>query len=117
MRAGRSRWFDEGALERIERIGGAPLREEIVGIFVSLAPGRIEALRHAARERDRPALRASLHGLVSTAANVGGLELHRLALEGQAQALEAPWPELEQLVDSTGHAMERLVAKLGEDGA
>lgn len=110
-------WFDPAALERIERIGGEALRREIIEIFVGLAPERISKLREAERDRDRDALRAGLHSLVSTAGNVGGLELHRLALQGQASAPLAPWEELGPLVERTDRAMRRLVEQLAGGGA
>ena len=76
--------LDEGAIARLDRIGGSEFVVEMIELFLEHAPDRIRAAHEAYDGGDVPTLHRAVHSLKSTAANLGAR-----ALQGSAEAAEA----------------------------
>ncbi len=67
------------ALEKLRNLGGEALVSRVVSLFLELGPQRLQAGRQALASGDPGAAERSFHSLRSSAANVGALEVSRLA--------------------------------------
>lgn len=103
---------DPAALERLERIGGATLVVRILAIYLRDAPLRLGEAREALVARDRVGLAAAAHGLISTAANVGAMELSETVRALERAARTAPWEELETGVAAMARAIDEVTPAL-----
>jgi CheY-like chemotaxis protein/HPt (histidine-containing phosphotransfer) domain-containing protein len=75
--------LDSSALARIralDRPGRPSLFARVATLFVTGSTGQVEIIRDALARGDLPAVRAQAHSLKSASANVGAMELARLAL-------------------------------------
>ncbi|MCS6852926.1 MAG: Hpt domain-containing protein [Gemmataceae bacterium] len=70
-------------LNNLRQLGGDDLLREVVGLFLSTMPARLEAARMAAQARNWGELANALHSLRSAAGNLGAL-----AVQQSAQQLE-----------------------------
>ncbi|MBK1732613.1 ATP-binding protein, partial [Thiococcus pfennigii] len=83
---GASNMLDEDKLGALLRIGAGPdFLGELIGGFLRDSQGSIERMASALAERDYPALRAAVHALKGSAAELGALRL--IALCGELRAL------------------------------
>ena len=83
--------IDQGVLEKIRRLerGGAPaLVARLVELYLQSAPALIAGMKQAVAGNDPDALRAAVHTLKSSSANVGAMKLHVLCRELEARARE-----------------------------
>ena len=76
---------DARALDRLRRFGGGTLLGEMIALFLTIAPERVAAARHAHEAGDLPTLERSFHSLKGSAAQLGALRLQRLS--GEAERL------------------------------
>jgi HPt (histidine-containing phosphotransfer) domain-containing protein len=105
-------------LAHLEELGDKAFVQEMVGLFLDTTPARLEAGRRALSAGNLDAVEQAVHGLKSSAANLGADEIQelagkmeRLAHAGQGSALQ---PLMRQLED----AFERVATRLaGERGA
>jgi len=67
------------ALEKLRTLGGEALVSRVVGLFLELGPQRLQAGRQALADGDSGVAERSFHSLRSSAANVGAMEVSRLA--------------------------------------
>jgi HPt (histidine-containing phosphotransfer) domain-containing protein len=65
---------------------GGAFMSEVVGLFLTLAPERLEALRNAARNGDAAAVRRLAHSFRTSCGNVGAARMHNLCAELEEQA-------------------------------
>ena len=77
---------DARALDRLKRFGGGKLLEEMIALFLSVAPERMATARQAHEARDLPTLERAMHSLKGSAAQLGALRLQRLSGEGERLA-------------------------------
>ncbi len=75
--------FEARALERLRGLGEADFVREIVEVFLSEAPARLDAARAAFERGDLATVERTAHSLKSSAATLGGLRL-----AGVCEALE-----------------------------
>lgn len=76
--------LDASAADRIVRLGGLDLLDQMMALLEDGGPQRIAAAQAAAAEGDLPGVQRAAHSLKSSAGNLG-----LKALEGQAQAVES----------------------------
>lgn len=65
-------------LREIDRPGNPPVADELIGIFLDTAPGRLHAIEAALLGHDEGAARREAHGLKSTCLNVGARGMAQL---------------------------------------
>ena len=97
---------DDAALDRLRRFGGGKLLNEMIALFISTAPKRIQAARSGVDTGNVAAAEMALHSLKSSSAQLGAMQMQRLSERG------------EQLARSgTLDGVDRIVADLVEEFA
>ena len=97
---------DDAALDRLRCFGGGKLLNEMIALFISTAPERIQAARSGVDTGNVAAAEMALHSLKSSSAQLGAMQMQRLSERG------------EQLARSgTLDGVDRIVADLEEEFA
>src|ERR1043166_7985539 len=78
--------LDAAALDRLRKFGGDKLLKGMIELFVDNAPRRLSEAREALDCGDAAALRAALHGLKSSAGQLGALTVHQACVSGEELA-------------------------------
>jgi HPt (histidine-containing phosphotransfer) domain-containing protein len=78
--------LDEAALDRIRSFGGNKLLRGMIELFVKNAPTKAAEAREALDCGDAAALRAALHGLKSSAGQLGAVSVHGACVAGEELA-------------------------------
>ncbi|HET6898309.1 MAG TPA: response regulator, partial [Vicinamibacteria bacterium] len=86
---------------------GSGFFQGVIGLFLSSAPGRLDALSAAARSADAGAVRSLAHALRSTCGNVGAKKMHDLCASLEERA-DRPAAELEPLVQALLQEYEQV---------
>ena len=106
--------LDDAALERLRGFGGETLVRGMIELFVRNAPDRAAEAREALDCGDAAALRSALHGLKSSAGQLGALTVHHACVAGEELAsrgdLNACVPHLERIERDLPVACRRLEA-------
>ena len=97
---------DNAALDRLRRFGGGKLLNEMIGLFVSTAPDRIQAARTGVDTANVAAAEMALHSLKSSSAQLGAMQMQRLSERGELLARAG-----------TLDGVDRIVADLEEEFA
>ena len=71
--------IDTKALERLQEWGGKRLVAQMIDLFLTQTPGRMENLREGLQSGDAEVVERAAHSLKSTAANLGAGELAEIA--------------------------------------
>ncbi len=95
---------DDAALDRLRRFGGGKLLNEMIGLFVSTAPERIQAARAGVESGNVAAAEMALHSLKSSSAQLGAMQMQRLSERGEVLARSG-----------TLDGVDRIVAALQEE--
>ncbi|MDB4918008.1 MAG: hypothetical protein JWM95_5652 [Gemmatimonadetes bacterium] len=74
---------DQTALDRLRRFGGGKLLGEMINLFITTAPERIDAARKGLAAEDIPATEMALHSLKSSSAQLGAMRMQRLSERGE----------------------------------
>jgi HPt (histidine-containing phosphotransfer) domain-containing protein len=78
--------LDEAALDRLRSFGGEKLLSGMIELFLANAPARAAEAREALDCGDSAALRSALHGLKSSAGQLGALSVHQACVAGEELA-------------------------------
>lgn len=78
--------IDAAALDRLRKFGGERLLSGMVELFVKNAPHRVTEAREALDCGDAAGLRAALHGLKSSAGQLGATSVRRACQAGEELA-------------------------------
>jgi HPt (histidine-containing phosphotransfer) domain-containing protein len=78
--------LDKDALERLRGFGGEKLLHGMIELFVKNAPTKAAEAREALDCGDAAALRGALHGLKSSAGQLGALTVHHACVAGEELA-------------------------------
>lgn len=89
---------DDAALDRLRRFGGGKLLNEMIALFVSTAPQRIDAARAGVDGKDAPAAEMALHSLKSSSAQLGAMQMQRLSERGEHLARAGTLDGLDSIV-------------------
>lgn len=71
--------FDDGAIERLRRLGGEALLARMLDVFLAQTSARMAEARRALSSGDQPRAEAAAHSLRSSAGIVGATELLEIA--------------------------------------
>jgi len=77
---------DPEALARLERFGGVKLLNEMIALFLDIAPGRLSTAADGLDRGDAPTVEDALHSLKSSSAQLGAPRLSRLCEQGESVA-------------------------------
>lgn len=77
---------DHTAIERLRGFGGPKLVRGMIELFLSNAPAKAADAREALECGDSAALRAALHGLKSSAGQLGAQSLYQSCIAGEELA-------------------------------
>jgi HPt (histidine-containing phosphotransfer) domain-containing protein len=80
------------AIERLIGFGGPKLVRGMVELFVKNAPGKVAEAREALDCGDAAALRSALHGLKSSAGQLGAVTVFRACVAGEEHASRGELP-------------------------
>ncbi len=108
---------DPAALARLDQLGGPGFARRIIGIFLAEGPRRVADARSALARRDGPALAHAVHALISSAGNVGAMDLAELVREMERDAEQADWAALERKMPALEASLARVAAHLDRIGA
>jgi two-component system sensor histidine kinase RpfC len=78
--------LDAEALERLRGFGGNKLLRGMIELFLKNAPGKAAEAREALDCGDAAALRSALHGLKSSAGQLGARTVHQACIAGEELA-------------------------------
>jgi len=78
--------LDTQALERLRGFGGNKLLRGMIELFLKNAPGKAAEAREALDCGDAAALRSALHGLKSSAGQLGAATVHQACIAGEELA-------------------------------
>src|SRR5436189_5409958 len=78
--------IDSAAIDRLRKFGGDKLLGGMIELFVQNAPRQSAEAREALDCGDAAALRAALHGLKSSAGQLGALTVYRACVAGEELA-------------------------------
>jgi len=93
----------------LDRLGGdEELLEELVAFFVAETPNQMEDLRRAILENDREVATRLAHTIKGAAANVGAIEMRRIAAAMEAHGYEGRLEELPTCLSDLKTAFERF---------
>ena len=96
---------DQAAIDRLKDFGGAKLVRGMIELFLSNAPLKAADAREALECGDSAALRAALHGLKSSAGQLGAQTVYQACIAGEELASRG------ELVPCAPH-VERIEADL-----
>jgi HPt (histidine-containing phosphotransfer) domain-containing protein len=103
---------DGSALDRLHRFGGDKLVRGMVELFVANAPRRAAEAREALDCGDAAALRSALHGLKSSAGQLGATSVYQACVAGEGHAsrgdLSACSPHVERIETDLPRACDEL---------
>jgi HPt (histidine-containing phosphotransfer) domain-containing protein len=111
---------DAGALERLERFGGGNLLRQMIALFLSAAPERIEAARGAGARGDVAAAELALHSLKASSAQLGALRMQRLSEQGELSVRDGSLDGLAELTRQLDEELVRVhewLARASEEAA
>ena len=78
--------LDQAAIDRLKGFGGAKLVRGMIELFLSNAPLKAADAREALECGDTAALRAALHGLKSSAGQLGAQSVYQACIAGEELA-------------------------------
>lgn len=104
--------IDDAAIERLRAFGGAKLVRGMIELFQGAAPARVADAREALDCGDAAALRAALHGLKSSAGQLGAISVYQACVTGEELAsrgdLSACVPHVQRIEADLPQACRQL---------
>lgn len=97
--------------------GGPDEAVELIDLFLSEFPMRVEAVVRSVKERDSEAVRSAAHALKGSAGNLGGRELAKTASALEQAIKTGDWIRSDALVAALEKAAVRLSQALSAEGA
>lgn len=91
------RFAEPAALDRLVKLGGLRLLDQMIELIQEVAPERIAAARNALAAGDRERARRAAHSLKSSAGNLGLVRLRALAEEVETAAAADEQQELSSI--------------------
>ncbi|MES2178318.1 MAG: Hpt domain-containing protein [Gemmatimonadota bacterium] len=99
---------DSASLDRLKRFGGGKLLNEMISLFLSAAPERVDAARSGLAANDVSAVENAMHSLKSSSAQLGALRMQRICEEGEAIARAGSLEGIAALVANLDDELPRV---------
>jgi len=80
--------IDKEILERLIKLGGVELLNQMIDLFSETVPELLEKAKEAFEADDLKTVERSMHSLKSTAANLGAMQLHSISEEMEYLAVD-----------------------------
>ena len=106
--------IDREALQRLQEWGGPKLVREMIRLFLDNSPERLGQIQLGFERQELNAVERAAHSLKSSSANVGALELSRLAQQLEDLAEAGSDSEAREIHTSLLAAHERACQELQE---
>ena len=97
--------LDPAAIAKLRQLGGEKFVGDMLSLFFQYAPQRLAAARAGAQAGDLLAVEKAVHALKSSAGQIGArrvqdlaVQIERLAVDKQADAIRLLLPELEEAI-------------------
>jgi len=104
--------IDRAAIERLTRLGGAPLARQMIDLFTEHAAERLDAVRRGVDGPDVKSAERGAHSLKSTAGNLGAERLMEAARQVEAAAAAGDRDRVVALFDPLDAALQDALASL-----
>lgn len=99
---------DRDALTRLERFGGHKLLDEMIALFLAMAPERLGVAEAGLSRGDSAAAENALHSLKSSSAQLGASRLSRLCEQGETIARGGRMAGLDELLEECREELGRV---------
>ena len=97
--------LDTTAIDKLRQLGGEKFVGDMIGLFFQYAPQRLAAACAASQAGDLQAVEKAVHGLKSSAGQIGArrvqelaMQIEKLATEKQADPLRLLLPQLDEAI-------------------
>lgn len=109
--------IDATALERLRRVGGEKLMRRMAELFLESGPDRVRTVTEGASAGDVSRVERAVHGMKSSAGNIGAIRLQRTAEAIEARAVGGSIDDdaVQRLVRDYGEAAAELRRVLAND--
>jgi HPt (histidine-containing phosphotransfer) domain-containing protein len=95
--------LDTAAITKLRQLGGEKFVGDMAALFFQYAPQRLAAARAGAEEGDLAAVEKAVHGLKSSAGQIGArrvqelaMQIEKLAVEQQVDTIRLLLPQLDE---------------------
>jgi CheY-like chemotaxis protein len=105
------------ALAHLERLGGPGLVRDVVEVFRDQAPARVAEARRAWHAGSAPDVARAVHGLKSSAGQLGAASLAALCERAEHLAERGDLPEAGRVLGGVESELERFLLELPRPGA
>ena len=109
--------IDPETLASLQSFGGPEFFAELIDIYITDAPPRIETMRMAIAEGDAAKLAFAAHALKSSSGNVGATAVRELCADLEANTLAGATEKLAELEREYVDAVKALRAIVSTNGA
>jgi len=99
---------DPQALDRLREWGGEKLLNQMVRLFLDNSKTRMDQIRTGVEGGDSEEAERGAHSLKSSAANVGGTEVRRIAADMEAAAVRGEADTLREMLPGLEEAYARV---------
>jgi HPt (histidine-containing phosphotransfer) domain-containing protein len=106
---------DRVALTRLRGWGGMKLVHDLVQLFGSITPGRLQTVRSALDAGDSPTAEAAAHTLGSSAGQLGAMRMQRLCMRIEALSASGKVEEARPLLPEMEREYQRHQAWLAQE--
>jgi HPt (histidine-containing phosphotransfer) domain-containing protein len=107
--------IDQQAVARLRRFGGDKLLGDMIDLFAQHGPERLAAAQAAFSIRDAAVVKAALHALKSSAAQLGASVVYQLCSDGEGQAASGDLSRIEPVLVRLDEELPRALAALDDD--
>ena len=111
----REEYLDESALERLYKLGGGKLVNQMIDIFLTNASKRLGEARNGEEMGDFKVIEQAVHSLKSSAGNVGAEKLRELAGVIEELAEKEQGERISALLDELEAAFEQVKVPLEKE--
>ena len=89
--------IDPALLARMESFGGRELKLQLIDMFLDRMPERTEQITQGIKNRDADKVERTAHALISSAGNLGGFLVSRLAAALESAAMAGDFEKMTTL--------------------
>lgn len=105
---------DQAVVDRIARLGGQELLQDMIGLFLGTAPKILEAASAAEKASDLEGIERAVHALKSSAGTLGAVRVYELARTVEALAAKGDRPPIPPLLKQLETSFAQTRARLQE---
>ncbi len=100
--------FDPSYTERLKKLGGDKLLQDLLAMYRERTPEKMEQIRSGLESRTAETIQAAAHSLISSAGNLGGTQISKLAVELESAAIIPDFDRIALLWEELSTASEQF---------